>query len=379
VTTEYDGTLPGQRPIPGHVDPYAGPVTAAREAGADFSETIRTLLTRPDLDDYFENAPDAAAALTQTADALARRAYGAGDADALHQVHKALYLLYEENLRPSGTRHVFNQYNPQLIGVRNRLERHWEGFEMARIAVEPASVPVDADAFRAYFRALCASHEMVGHRLFDFLNDAATREDLTGFFLSDAAVIVRFCDLVVMSMVGVEDEVRPELAENFWDEMGRGRFQERHVHLYRNLLEYAGVNLPGDSLVAEDFSDHLKWQGLAGYNLYLFLCLHRKNQFRSLGALGAAEMMDPDQYRKVLAGCRRVGLEDDTKLAYYAGHAEMDVAHGDGWCDNVLVPLVQRYPERRHEIVEGALMRMNITCDYFDDLYQRLSAEHRAA
>ena len=379
MTIDYESSLTNRLAIPGLVDAHIGPVDATRGAGGDFSETIRALIAHPDLETFFEEAPAVAEDLLRSADSIARRAYAAGDADALHQLHTALYLLYEENLRPSGTRRVFNQYNPQLIGVRNRLERHWEAFEMARIVIEPASVPVDPDAFRTYFKALCASHEMVGHRLFDFLGDAATREDLIGFFLSDAAVIVRFCDLVVMSMVGVDDEVRPELAENFWDEMGRGRFQERHVHLYRNLLEYAGVNVPGDSLMAEDFSDHLKWQGLAGYNLYLFLCLHRKNQFRSLGALGAAEMMDPDQYRKVLAGCRRVGLHDDDKLAYYTGHAEMDVAHGDGWCDNVLVPLVQRYPERRHEIVEGALMRMNITCDYFDDLFQRLSAEHREA
>jgi hypothetical protein len=214
---------------------------------------------------------------------------------------------------------------------------------------------------------------MVGHPLFGYLAREASREDLIAFFLSDAAVIVRFCDLVVLSMVGVDDEIRPELAENFWDEMGQGQFQDRHVKLYRDLLEYAGVNLPGETLAADQFSDHLNWQGYAGYNLYLFLCLHRKNQFRSLGALGAAEMMDPDQYSQVLAGCRRVGLEDEEKLAYYAGHAEMDIAHGDGWCDNVLVPLTQRYPDRRAEIVEGALIRMNITLDYYDELHRRLS------
>ena len=373
MTIDYDSSLTNQRAMPGFVGQYISPVNATRGAGNDFSETIRALAAHPDLESYFEEAPAAAAELLRAADSLAQRAYEGNDTAALHQLHKALYLLYEENLRPSGASDVYNQYNPQLIGVRNRLERHWEAFERSRSPIAKDDVPVDPDAFRAYFKELSVGHKMVGHRLFDFLNDEATRDDLIAFFLSDAAVIVRFCDLVVMSMVGVDDEIRPELAENFWDEMGRGQFQERHVHLYRNLLEYAGVNLPGDALVADDFSEHLKWQGLAGYNLYLFLCLHRKNQFRSLGALGAAEMMDPDQYRKVLAGCRRVGLHDEDKLAYYAGHAEMDVAHGDGWCDNVLLPLVQRYPERRHEIVEGAMMRMNITCDYYDELYERMS------
>lgn len=339
-----------------------------------FAEVLREFVLRPDLDAYFDASPWAAAALQAAGAEVAEKAYRDGDEPARLQLHKALYLLYEDNLRPSGRSVAFNQFNPQIIAVRNTLERSWESFERERAAVVLEEVPTDRDNFRAYYKKLCATHPMTGHRLFDFLECHASRNDLVNFFLSDAAVIVRFCDLVVLSMVGVEDEIRPELAENFWDEMGCGKFQERHVQLYRDLLEYAGVNLPGDTLATENFSDRLKWQGLAGYNLYLFLCLHRKNQFRSLGALGAAEMMDPVQYSKVLAGCRRVGLEDEEKLAYYAGHAELDVMHGDGWCENILLPLVEMYPERRHEIVEGVAIRMNITCDYYDELYERLSS-----
>lgn len=342
--------------------------------GTAFCDTLQNLITRPDLEEYFAATPQAVSKLMEAGNALVDRAYGKNEPGALLQVHRALYLLYEDNLRPAGRSIAFNQFNPQIIALRNTLERRWEAFERRRVAVDIDAIPRDRKEFRTFFTNMCAHHPMVGHHLFDFLVDDASREDLVSFFLSDAAVIVRFCDLVVLSMVGVEDEIRPELAENFWDEMGQGRYQERHVKLYRDLLEYAGVNLPDGSLASDQFTDHLHWQGYAGYNLYLFLCLHRKNQFRSLGALGAAEMMDPDQYTKVLAGCRRVGLEDNDKLAYYAGHAEMDIAHGDGWCDNVLLPLVEKYPDRRGEIVEGALMRMNITLDYYDDLFQRLSA-----
>lgn len=347
-------------------------------ADADFAACLERLILHSDLDGFFEASPHAAERLVQLGTQLAKRAYGTDDVEARLDLHRALYLLYEDNLRPPGHSVAFNQFNPTLIALRNVLERRWEDFERRRAQVAVAEIPADGDGFRQYFKQLCAGHRMVGHPLFDFLEHHAGREELINFFLSDAAVIVRFCDLVVLSMVGVEDEIRPELAENFWDEMGCGRFQDRHVALFRDLLEYAGVNLPGDSLSAGHFSDHLNWQGLAGYNLYLFLCLHRKNQFRSLGALGAAEMMDPDQYLKVVTGCRRVGLDDTDRLAYYAGHAEMDVAHGDGWCENVLLPLVAKYPDRRHEIIEGVVIRMNVTCDYYDDLYERLRARRSA-
>jgi len=154
--------------------------------------------------------------------------------------------------------------------------------------------------------------------------------------------------------------------------MGKGAFQERHVALYRDLLAYTGTNLPADDLSTDHFIDRLDWSGLTGYNLYLFLCLHRRNQFRALGALGAAEMTDPPQYARVLEGCRRVGLDDDARLAYYAGHHETDVTHGADWLEKVLLPLVRKYPKKRHEIVVGALMRMNVTLDYYDNLLEGL-------
>ena len=284
-----------------------------------FNDQIVSLIGREDLEEYLEQRPAEARGLTRWASALATRAFSERCEAALYEAHKTLYALYEEHVRPSGAG-AYNQFNPLLLTVRNILERGWERYELGRISARADEVPADPEAFGRYFKDVCATGAMEGHRLFEFLETRATRSDLVAFFLSDAAVIVRFCDLVVLTMVGAEDEIRGELADNLWDEMGSGRVQERHVHLFRNLLEYAGVNLPDGSISADHFIDNLDWTGLAGYNFYLWLCLHRRNQLRSLGALGAAEMMDPPQYARVLAGCRRVGLDDEARLAYYAGH-----------------------------------------------------------
>jgi hypothetical protein len=334
----------------------------------EFWQQVGGLISLDGLEDHLERNALEATALLRTADRLSESAFGGGDPSARFEVHRALYVLYEDWLRPVGAGGGLNQFNPFLITLRNKLERRWEKFELDRIALKPEDVPANPDAFREFFVATCWGHKMIGHRLFEYLGAEASRGELINFFLNDGAVIVRFCDLVAMSLVGVDNVVRPELATNFWDEMGQGKFQERHVELYRDLLAYSGANLPSDDLSADHFVDRLDWSGLAGYNLYLFLCLHRRNQFRSLGALGAAEMTDPPQYERVLTGCRRVGLNDEDRLAYYAGHQEMDVTHGDDWLENVLLPLVRKYPKKRHEIVVGALMRMNVTLDYYDNL-----------
>lgn len=330
------------------------------------------LIGREDLDAYLERRPDEGQALLHSATTLAARAFTARDPSALYQVHKTLYALYEDQVRPLGAR-AYNQFNPLLLTIQNILESRWERYELGRIPAA-GQMPAEPEAFRRHFKELCTNRALADHRLFEFLENRASRADLVTFFLSDAAVIVRFCDLVVLTMVGADEEIRGELAENLWDEMGQGRVQKQHVHLFGNLLEYAGINLPEGPLSVDYFVDNLDWAGLAGYNFYLFLCLHRRNQLRSLGALGAAESMDPAQYSRVLAGCRRVGFEE---IAYYAGHESMDVEHGDRWLENVLLPLVRKYPEKRHEIVLGAQMRINVALDYYDGLAARFSRVSR--
>jgi hypothetical protein len=351
-----------------------------RHVGAlnhEFWQQVASLVSREDLDEHLEQDALEASALLRACDRLTEAAFGDRDPVARYQVQRALYVLYEDSVRPAGADAGLNQFNPFLITLRNKLERRWEQLELDRLGLQPNDVPTDPKAFRDYFTSICWAHKMIGHPLFDYLAKDATRGELVNFFLNDGAVIVRFCDLVVLSMVGVDDDVRPELAHNFWDEMGNGEFQERHVALYRDLLTYTGTNLPADELSAEHFIDRLDWSGLTGYNLYLFLCLHRRNQFRALGALGAAEMTDPPQYARVLEGCRRVGLDDDAGLAYYSGHHETDVTHGADWLEKVLLPLVRKYPKKRHEIVAGALMRMNVTRDYYDNLLEGLRAGTR--
>ena len=50
------------------------------------------------------------------------------------------------------------------------------------------------------------------------------------------------------------------------------------------------------------------------------------------------ELLDPPQYEKLVAGCRRIGLSD-RDVHYYAEHITVDIGHADGWLNNVIVPI----------------------------------------
>lgn len=203
--------------------------------------------------------------------------------------------------------------------------------------------------------------------MFDFLERSASLEQIVAFFKSDSALNIRFFDLLVYSMIGSREGVRRELAQNFWDESGRGDAARSHVTLFRSLLSTVGV-----SSASDDHASELGWQGLAGYNLFMLSSVNRQHYFKLLGIMAMTELLDPSQYEKLARGCRRVGLGRGAELDYYDEHVTIDVIHGEGWLSNVIVPIVDETPTVAKDILVGASLRMATCNDYYDALLARL-------
>jgi hypothetical protein len=339
--------------------------------------TILALVRELDLDRFMTRDRDFFPRFMARLGQGLEEAFGRADPAALYDVHRALYLLYELNFASPSNPQAANQFHPFLVRIRNEIERAWERAEVKRAGLGPDSVPPESERFSEFFKERCRAHRLARHPLFDFLAQQAVREQVVEFFMHDRALILRFCDLVSLAMIGADDEVRGELAANMWDEMGNGDPALRHTVLFRRLLAYVGRDAAGEGASTERYVDILDWQGFAGYNLHLFFSLNRRNYFKSVGCLGSSEFMDSGQYAKILAGCRRVGLDDAHELAYYASHAEIDVSHGETWLANVLLPLIAKYPASRHEIALGAEMRLNVTAEYFDAILRKLVAAPR--
>ncbi len=337
------------------------------------SDVVRQVLAAGDLDGFVRRDPHFYSHVMARLTHSLQRAFGEGCDAARFQVHRGLYYLYEENLREPRPGEGLNQFHPFVIRVRNEIEQAWEAFEQSRLDCLKVAIPEEVEAFAAYFEERCFGHKLWTHPLFDFLEEQATRDEMVDFFLHEGTLVLRFCDLVVLSMVGAGDDVRRELASNFWDEVGGGEFQNRHTELYKRLLRHAGIDLATGSGLSDALMEKLGWQGLSGYNLYLNFALHRRNYFKSVGALGAGEMMDPPQYVRIVRGCHRVGLGDPEAIAYYSGHGEMDVSHGEAWLTGVVNPLIRRHPETRRDIMAGALLRIQATADYYDALFAKLT------
>ena len=186
----------------------------AREVEVEpLSETIAKFLAYKDLDSLlFSNVGHFPRFMDRLSETL-RRAFEENCHRSLFQVHKALYYLYEDNIRKPQPGACLNQYHPFVIRLRNEIEKAWEAFELQRIDLTLEEIPSDEGAFVRFLKTRCFSHRVATHPLFDFLEKDATYDEIVSFFMHEGVLILRFCDLIVLSMLGVDEEVRAREVE----------------------------------------------------------------------------------------------------------------------------------------------------------------------
>ena len=353
---------------------------AALGGGADDDETLperlRALLAAGPLDAVLAEEPlDTEEAIVAAARRIAVRAYPvAGEAVAAARqgsraidhaardcLHRALLGVYQQHMRLPQHGMAVNQFHPLPCRVMAVLEGSWERDMLRRARagrdLSPGALPADPDAFVDWYRAAAFTHPLYEHDLYAHLASEADRGAIEWFLRMEAAGEAAFDDVVALAQVGTRGEVKLEMAQNYWDEMGNGKSHKVHTHMFHRLVEGLGIEAPA--------ADELPWQVLAGVNVMLWCAIPRRNAFRAQGVLGAVELLAPQRCTRLVHGALRVGIEKRT-MVYYGAHAIIDVGHAEGWLAHVVRPQVAELPESRLGIAEGLIVRADASLDYFD-------------
>ncbi|WP_194248154.1 iron-containing redox enzyme family protein [Caulobacter sp. RHG1] len=229
-----------------------------------------------------------------------------------------------------------------------RLEGEFIEAFRAQIAPLVADVPTDPEGFIAWFEALKEHGPGQWDPLFDWLEGAASLDDLKWFLTQEAAGEAGFDDLVAMTQVKVPDRAKLELARNYWDEMGRGSARGMHGPMLSRTTETLGLTPTIDSTL---------WQSLCLANVMTAFATTRRYVWQSIGALGVVELTAPTRVACVDAGLKRAGVSPEARK-YFALHAQLDIEHSKAWNAEALIPLVTEDPSRARFIAEGAVMRL---------------------
>lgn len=226
-----------------------------------------------------------------------------------------------------------------------------EWLETLRADVQPllADLPEDAAAFSGWFAALKDTGPGQYDPLFDWLAGEADEPAMKWFLTQEAAGEAGFEDLVALAQIKVPvNRAKLELANNYWDEMGRGNEAGMHgPMLAATVRAYQLEPAIGTTI----------WPSLALANTLTGLATNRDYALHAIGALGAVELTAPTRVARVAEGLKRLGAPPVARK-YFHLHAVLDVKHAEDWIANVLDPLVAHRPEWMRPLAEGALMRL---------------------
>jgi hypothetical protein len=348
------------------------------------AEQLASLLDSPDLDAELERDVGLEERLVQLARDLANAAYPADRTTHRHtdpwidhrsrsDCHRALLVLYKQHVQiaPAGGDRQAYQFHPFACRMMRELERPWEDDVLRRVrglsSLSLHDLPSDPKEFAKWYQLTAFSHPLYEHELYTFLASDATRAQLEWFLKMECAGEAAFDDLVALAQVGTRGEVKMEMASNYWDEMGRGRSQAVHTHLFHQLIDDLGITAPD--------AGELPWEVLSGINLMIWSCIHRRNAFRAQGVLGAVELLAPQRCTRVVHGATRLGIRKKT-VVYYGAHAIIDIGHAEGWLTHVIEAQVREFPNARLGIAEGLLGRADASLDYFDFCLAGLTSSH---
>lgn len=364
--------------------PTVALVRRREEATESLAAHLTRLLDLPDLDAELDRDVGLEERTVHMARDLARIAYPAErttdrhtdhwiDHGARSEFHRALLILYKQHVQiPPATSaqsaaqtrgfegHSY-QFHPFCSRLQRELEKPWEDDVLRRVhhsrRISLEDLPADPADFAKWYQLAAFGHPLYEHDLYAFLASDATRSQLEWFLKMECAGEAAFDDLVALAQVGTRGEVKMEMASNYWDEMGRGKPQAVHTHLFHQLIKDLNISAPD--------AGELPWEVLSGINLMIWSCIHRRNAFRAQGVLGAVELLAPQRCTRVVHGATRLGISKKT-VVYYGAHAIIDIGHAEGWLTHVIEAQVRELPEARVGVAEGLLARADASLDYFD-------------
>ncbi|HKT77456.1 MAG TPA: iron-containing redox enzyme family protein [Sphingobium sp.] len=230
-----------------------------------------------------------------------------------------------------------------------RLEHGFVEELRAQISDRAAQAPTDPDGFIAWFEALEQEGPGQHDRLFPWLADHASRDEVRWFLTQEAAGEAGFDDLVALTQVKLSTSAKLELARNYWDEMGRGQEKGMHGPMLSQLVQTLDLAPKIETTV---------WESLALANAMTAMATQRCYAWHSVGALGIIELTAPGRSAHTARALRRIGLSQSERR-YFDLHAVLDVKHSRDWNDLAIKPLVAEDPRRATAIAEGALMRLS--------------------
>ncbi len=275
-------------------------------------------------------------------------------------------------------RHLHAYYTAYLAGAQDfervpclntdpqirEIERAWHTSRESR--VDLARLPRSVDEFQEWFLTTARNHEQPD--FCHYLEHEASLPEIALFVAAEELVDGRFDDLVALAQVGLSGAAKMTIAENYWDEMGRGDPSQVHTRLFASSSAYMSSLLAAHGTGIDDLECAEIYENAC---LLMSYGIHRHLTPRGLGAMGVLEQSASPRFEAMVRGCARAGVPD-TAIEYQRLHIHVDADHGKEWLENVLLALAGTSPAVLREICLGVCIRVDVADAYYQMILMRM-------
>lgn len=290
--------------------------------------------------------------------------------DATDEVDAALCLWVLHELSYRGFEDVDEQaeWDPELLGLRRRLERDLESRLRERW---PGRVPAEGPAadldFAGELFACIESHD--GPSLARHVQTEATDEQVLDLLRLRSIYHLKEADATAWVVPRLPVAAKAALSELQYDEYGAGDPNRLHHHLFARGMEEVGLRSEYGA-----YLDDVPLEVLEMNNALSLFGLHRRLRGAAVGHLAAFEATSSVPSRQLAQGLDRLGMAG-AMIDYYTEHVSADAVHDQLAVRSICGGLVEAEPEQADEVLFGAFSCLDLEARFATALLDRWSAE----
>ncbi len=247
--------------------------------------------------------------------------------------------------------------HPAVMAIKWRLEHEFVArlnrraeYQMSRLDV---ASPVEA-------MRRVAAVDLIPP-VYDWLRNEASWDELVEFLALEGGPDGGFDDYVALTQIGLTGGPKVALAENYWDEMGRGTLSDVHTVLHDGLVDATDMRVVPREELPISALERAAIGGVLATNRWL--------QPEALGAFGLIELQAGPRCRAIVRALRRLDAPAGA-FPFYEEHAVADPRHGKDWLDSVIAPLGVDQPGRSERMIRGAVWRSEVNHQFFQDAHR---------
>lgn len=255
-----------------------------------------------------------------------------------------------------------------LLGAKVVLEEEMINYWLPTEPVPPAGTQGEAIA---YLRGFSLSNAGVDHALFDYLRDDATRAGMGQFLRLEVCRNEVVDDEVALLVRGLQGNMKKVIASNLFDECGNGALNRFHTYWLRRLVERQD---DWDGLV-EYRRTAKPWFASITSNIFNALLTRPGYKYRAYGCFIVTEAWVEAHFNAILAGLRRLELDQDDVAVYFRAHKNIDPQH----TDELLTALLHQTPALSAAELSEVMLGAHLAVAAGISQYQRILQHLRQA